>query len=142
MFEKEMVLSIIIFVRNMQIDSVQFHWISNLFMVLPEKTHISLCYICHLPFQWIYLRNDYQKYMMHLSKENRTLLFKIQHTVTVDIDVSFLYYAMNKLIAIPDNWGSEKRTSAASKKRLSYADIEHNTSTKSFFNFTSLWCKT
>ena len=80
-------------------------------MVLPEKTHISLCYICHLPFQWIYLRNDYQKYMMHLSKENvirdfhiiRTLLFKIQHTVTVDIDVSFLYYAMNKLIAIPDN---------------------------------------
>ena len=33
----------------------------------------------------------------------RTLLFKIQHTVTVDIDVSFLYYAMNKLIAIPDN---------------------------------------
>ena len=69
MFEKEMVLSIIIFVRNMQIDSLQFHWISNLFMVSPEKTHIFVSYICHLPFPRIYLRNDYQKYMMHLRSK-------------------------------------------------------------------------
>ena len=41
----------------------------------------------------------YRKYF----KVKKTLLFKIQHTVNVDIDVSFLYYAMNKVIGIPDN---------------------------------------
>ena len=50
----------------MQIDSVRFHWISNLFIVLHEKTHICVSYICYKPCEWIYLRDDDQKYMMYL----------------------------------------------------------------------------
>ena len=39
---------------------------------------------------------------------------------------------------IPDNCGSENKTTAHNKNKLSYADIEQSTSTKSLFIFTSL----